>query len=163
MKLCVELNCAPNQNSFCYTEITPHSAEPLDLSQPDETEFDGPPAKVSRPDSMTTSTPAKSAHFLKPDNSHNACISQEMFWKFHPNQPVSNILFNSAVVYDRQDIQGIWTLMERWWHTMKKTRLCIARFVWYMLPRKVKTCRWRAVLTGDTTSQQDWTWKELLS
>ena len=63
------------------SEITPHSAEPLGLSQPDEIEFDEPPAKVSRPDSMTTSThitPAKSAYFLKPDTSHNASISQEM-------------------------------------------------------------------------------------
>ena len=49
------------------SEFTPHSTKPLDLSQPDGTEFDGPPAKVSRPYSMTTSTlitPAKSAYFL---------------------------------------------------------------------------------------------------
>ena len=61
------------------SKITPHSAELLDLSQPDEREFNGPPAKVSRPDSMTTSaqiTPAKNAYFLKPDISHNAFISQ---------------------------------------------------------------------------------------
>jgi len=58
---------------------------------------------------MTTSaqiTPAKSAYFLKPDTSH-ASISQEMFWKFHPNQPASNIPFNSAVIYGRQGIQGV--------------------------------------------------------
>ena len=92
------------------SEIIPHSAEPLDLSQPNESEFDGPPAKVSRPDSMSTTTqitPAKSAYFFKPGTSRNASISQEMFWKFHPNQPVSNIPFNSAVVYDRQGIQGV--------------------------------------------------------
>ena len=59
---------------------------------------------------MTTSTqitPDKIAYFLKPDTSHNASISPKMFWKFHPNQPVSNIPFNSAVEYDRQDIQGM--------------------------------------------------------
>ena len=58
---------------------------------------------------MTTSaqiTPAKSAYFLKPDSSHNAFISQEIFWKFHPNQPVSIITFNGAVIYDRQGIQA---------------------------------------------------------
>ena len=63
------------------SKITPHSDELLDLSQPVESEFNGPPAKVSRPDSMTTSaqiTPAKSAYFLKQDISHNAFISQGM-------------------------------------------------------------------------------------
>ena len=30
------------------SEITSHSAEPLDLTQPDETKFDGPLAKVLR-------------------------------------------------------------------------------------------------------------------
>ena len=35
---------------------------------------------------------------------------------------------------------------------MKKTRLCIARFVWCMLPRKGETCWWsRTVLTEDTS------------
>ena len=61
------------------SEITSHPAEPFDLSQPDEIEFDGPPAKVSRPDSITISTqiiPAKNAHLLKPDTSHDASISQ---------------------------------------------------------------------------------------
>ena len=38
------------------SEITPHCAEPLDLSQPEETGLNGPSAKVSRPDSTTTST-----------------------------------------------------------------------------------------------------------
>ena len=50
------------------SKITPHSAELLDLSQPVESEFNGPPGKVSRPDSITTSahiSPAKSAFFLK--------------------------------------------------------------------------------------------------
>ena len=64
------------------SKITPHSDKLLDLSQPVESEFNGPPAKVSRPDSITTSahiTPAKSAYFLKQDISHNAFISQEMF------------------------------------------------------------------------------------
>ena len=59
---------------------------------------------------MTTSTqitPAKSAYFLKLDTSHNASISLDMFWKFHPNQPVSNNPFNCAVVYDRQGIQAM--------------------------------------------------------
>ena len=42
---------------------------------------------------MTTNTqitPAKSAYFLKPHTSHNASILLEMFWKFYPNQSVSN-------------------------------------------------------------------------
>ena len=59
---------------------------------------------------MTTNTqitPAKSEYFLKPHTSYNASISLEMFWKFHPNQPISNIPFNSTVVYDGQNIQGI--------------------------------------------------------
>ena len=30
-----------------------------------------------------------------------------MFWKFHPNQPVSKIPFNCVVVYDRQGIQAM--------------------------------------------------------
>ena len=54
-------------------KITPHSAKLFDLYQPDETEFDGPPAKVSRPDSMTNNTqitPAKSGYFLKSNTSH---------------------------------------------------------------------------------------------
>ena len=85
------------------SKITSHSAKLLDLSQPDESEFDGSPAKVSILDSMTTSahiTPAKSAYFLKPDTSHNAFILQEIFWKFYPNQSISNKPFNSAVIYD---------------------------------------------------------------
>ena len=48
-----------------------------------------------------------------------------------------------------------WALTESGWHTMENTRLCIAPFVWCMLPRRVETCRWsRAVLTGGI-SQQD--------
>ena len=73
------------------SEITPHSTEPLELSQPDETEFDGPPA-VSRPDSMTTSTqitPAKSAYFLKSDTSHNPLFHRRCSGNFIQNQPVT--------------------------------------------------------------------------
>ena len=42
-------------------KITLHFTVPLDLSQPDESEFDEPPAKVSRPDSITTSAQITSA------------------------------------------------------------------------------------------------------
>ena len=58
--------------------IISDSAEPLDFSQPDETEFDGPPAKVSRLDFNainTQITPAKSVYFRKPHTTHNASIS----------------------------------------------------------------------------------------
>lgn len=139
------------------SEITFHSAVPLDLSQPDETKFDGPPAKVSRPDSMTTSTqitPAKSAYFLKPDTSHNASISQEMFWKFHPNQPVSNIPFNSAAVYDRQGIQGM-NINRKWvtYNEENKTLHC-SFCLRYALEKSRNMQMIQAVLTGDT-SQQD--------
>ena len=63
--------------------------------------------------------------FLKPDTSHNASILQEMFWKFHPNQPVSNIPFNSAVVYDRQGIQGM-NINRKWvtYNAENKTSHC---------------------------------------
>ena len=138
------------------SKITPHSAEPLDLSQADETEFDEPPAKVSRPDSTTTSTqitPAKSAYFLKPDTSHNASISQEMLWKFHPNQPVSNIPFNSAVVYDRQGIQGM-NINRKWvtYNEENKTLHCL--FCLMHPPEKIRNMQmiqgcsdWRHITT----------------
>ena len=113
------------------SEFTSYSVEPLDITHSYETEFDGPPAKVSRPDSMTTTTqitPTKSAYFLAPDTSHNATISQEMFWKFHPNQPVNNIPFNSAVVYNRQGIQGM-NINRKWVTYNEQKRLCTAHFV----------------------------------
>ena len=110
------------------SKITSHSAKLLDLSQPDESEFDGPPAKVSSLDSMTTSAQiasAKSAYFLKPDTIHNVFTSQEMFWKFYPNQSVSDISFNSAVIYDRQDIQVV-NINRKWvtYNKENKTTLC---------------------------------------
>ena len=79
------------------SKITPRSAKALDLSQPDESEFNGASAKASRPDFMTTCaqiTTVKSGYFLKPDTSHNAFISQEMLRKFHPNQNKKNINMN---------------------------------------------------------------------
>ena len=51
---CLQDKASTGAKTHSESEITPHSAEPLDLSQPDETEFDEPPAGVSRPDSVTT-------------------------------------------------------------------------------------------------------------
>jgi len=64
--------------------------------------------------------PLKNAYFIKPDTSHHASISKEIFWKFHPNQTVSKIPFNSAVVYDWQGIQGEGVNIYRKWVTYNK-------------------------------------------
>ena len=68
----------------------------------------------------TQITPTKNAYFLKTDTSYHASISKEIFWKSHPNQPVSKIPFNSAVVYDRQGIQGEGVNINRKWVTYNK-------------------------------------------
>lgn len=105
---------------------------------------------------MTTNTqitPAKSAYFLKPDTSHNTSISQEMFWKFHPNQLVSNIPFNSAVVYDRQGIQGM-NINRKWVTYNEENKTLHCSFCLMYAPEKSRNMQmiqgcsdWRHITT----------------